>query len=257
MDKSKIAAQLFTLREYTKTPADIEATMKKVALIGYESVQVSGIGPIEPVRLKEITDKAGLSICATHISFDRLKNDTDALINEHLLWNCKYMGLGAMPAEYRESADTYKAFAREVSKIARDEKAAGLQFIYHNHNFEFVKFDGITGLEILMNESDPDAFHFEIDTYWVQAGGGDPVQWIKKVGGRMKVVHFKDMAVDNERKQLFAEIGEGNLNWPPIIRACEDIGVEWYAVEQDICQRNPFESLSISFNNMLKMKAGN
>ena len=73
----------------------------------------------------------------------------------------------------------------------------------------------------------------------------------------MKVVHFQDRTVDNERKQLFAEVGEGNLNWPPIIKACEDIGVEWYAVEQDICQRDPFESLSISFNNMLKMKAGN
>jgi sugar phosphate isomerase/epimerase len=255
MDKSKIAAQLFTLREYTKTPEDIEATLKKVADMGYESVQVSGIGPIEPERLKEFTDKAGLSICATHVSFDRIKNDTDALIKEHLLWNCKYMGLGAMPPKYRESADTYKAFAREMSEIAREVKAAGLQFIYHNHNFEFVKFDGITGLEILINESDPDAFHFEIDTYWVQAGGGDPAQWIKKVDGRMKVVHFKDMAMDKEKGQVFAEVGEGNLNWPSIIKACEDIGVEWYAVEQDICQRNPFESLSISLNNMIKMKA--
>ena len=73
MDKSKIAAQLYTLREYTKTPADIEVTMNKVAKIGYESVQVSGIGPIEPERLKDIVDKAGLSICATHVSFNRIK----------------------------------------------------------------------------------------------------------------------------------------------------------------------------------------
>ena len=105
-------------------------------------------------------------------------------------------------------------------------------------------------MDILLTESDPEAFDFEIDTYWVQLGGANPVDWIHKVAGRMKVVHFKDMAVDPDRKPIMAEVGEGNFNWQAIIDACKETGVEWCAVEQDICSRDPFESLAISLNNL-------
>ena len=87
---------------------------------------------------------------------------------------------------------------------------------------------------------------FELDTFWVQTGGGDVVDWIKRLQGRMDVVHFKDMASDGQAKQIMAEIGQGNLNWDGIIQACRSIGVKWYLVEQDVCQRSPFESLDIS-----------
>jgi sugar phosphate isomerase/epimerase len=105
-------------------------------------------------------------------------------------------------------------------------------------------------MEILLNETDPEAFGFIIDTYWVQAGGANPVEWIRKVAGRMGVVHLKDMAIINSQ-QAFAEIGQGNLNWASIIKACRDTGVSWYAVEQDICLRDPFESLKISLEYLM------
>jgi len=253
MSKLKIAAQLYTIREFDKTPEDIAASMKKIRQIGYDAVQVSGMGPIEPERLKEIMDKEGLTICATHIGFDRLKNELDMVIKEHKLWNCKYVGLGSMPDRYRKSAEACREFIREISPIAKEIKASGLQFIYHNHNFEFAKYDGKTLMDILFEETDPDTFGFEIDTYWVQCGGADPIQWINKVEGRMQVVHFKDMVVNSEAKSIMAEVGEGNLNWKGIIEACEKTGVEWCPVEQDFCQRDPFESLAISFNNLKKM----
>lgn len=249
----KIAAQLYTLREYTKTPEDIEKTMKKVKEIGYDAVQVSGMGPIDPQDLKAIVDREGLDICATHIGFDRMQNDLEAVINEHKLWNCKYVGVGSMPNEYRENREGFVKFAKEASEIARKLKENDLQFIYHNHNFEFVKFDNMTGMDILFEESDPEAFDFEIDTYWIQAGGADPIQWITRMAGRMDVIHFKDMVMDNNREQIMSEIGEGNLNWDGIIKACEDIGVEWACIEQDVCQRNPFDSLEISLKNLKKM----
>ncbi|HOJ09917.1 MAG TPA: sugar phosphate isomerase/epimerase [Clostridiales bacterium] len=252
MDKNVIAAQLYTLRDFTRTPADIENTLKKVKKIGYDAVQVSGMGPIDPVQLKDIADKAGLKIVATHISPDRLKNDFNALAKEHILWDCKYIGIGSMPPEYPRNKEGFKAFAKDFSKIARQCADRGLSFIYHNHKFEFEKFDGVTGMEILLNETDPEVFNFEVDTYWVQAGGGEPAEWIRKVKGRMDVVHFKDMAI-KENSQVYAEIGEGNLNWGSILEACKDTGVKWYCVEQDVCLRDPFESLAISLQNMKKM----
>lgn len=258
MSKPRVGAQLYTIRQFTKTPEDIAASMKKIKEIGYNAVQVSGFGPVDPHKVKEIMDECGLIISATHIGYDKLKNDLKGVIDQHKLWNCKYVGLGAMPREYAQSAEGFVKFAKEASEIARVLADNGLKFIYHNHNFEFMKFDGVIGMDILLNETDPEVFDFEIDTYWVQAGGGNPVDWVKKVNGRMKVVHFKDMGMVRNKEQMMpqqmmTEIGEGNLNWPAIIDACVEIGVEWAMVEQDICQRDPFESLAISLNNLKKL----
>lgn len=252
MDTKQIVAQLYTVRDFTKTPEDIKKTLHKVKAIGYDAVQVSGIGPIDPSHLKDLVDEAGVKIVVTHVPYNRMIDDFDALVKEHKLWNCDYVGLGSMPPKYRGSKEGFKTFAKEASKIAKRFTENGLRFVYHNHNFEFEKFDGVTGMEILLEETDPKFFDFEIDTYWVQAGGANPVEWIKKVDGRMNVIHLKDMGI-KEGKQVYAEIGEGNLNWPVIFKACEDISIKWYCVEQDICPGDPFDSLTISFRNIINM----
>lgn len=248
-----IAAQLYTLRDFLKTPGDIADTFKKVSKIGYEAVQVSGMGPIDPVELKKIADAEGLKICATHISFERMLDDIGSVIDDHKLWDCKYVGVGAMPAEYRKSREGYVRFAREASDVARKLADKDLSFVYHNHAFEFRKFDNLTGMDLLYSESDREVFKAEIDTYWVQTGGGDPADWIRKMKGRMDIIHFKDMVMNEEGQQIMAEVGEGNLNWPAILQACREIGIEWYIVEQDHCQRDPFESLAISLRNLNAM----
>ncbi|HHX01739.1 MAG TPA: sugar phosphate isomerase/epimerase [Firmicutes bacterium] len=250
MTRPIIAAQLYTVREQMRTPEQIAEGLGKIRAIGYPSVQVSGIGEIAPELLKEMLDREQLTVCATHVPWRRLQQDLDNLIAEHKLLGCDHVGLGAMPGEYRQDREGWVRFAREADAIARKIKDQGLQFIYHNHAFEFQKFDGITCLEVLIEETNPDAFHFELDTYWIQAGGGNPVTWIEKVAGRMKVVHFKDMGNAGDNLPIMTEVGEGNLEWPKIIAACQRIGVEYAAVEQDICQRDPFESLAISYRNL-------
>lgn len=249
MKISNIAAQLYTLRDFCKNEVDLKRSLLKVKEIGYQAVQVSGVGPIAPEKIKEIADEAGLSICATHVSFDAIKNDFEQTVRTHKLWNCSYVGLGGLPEQYRTSAEGYSAFAKEMSEIGKRLQDQGLQFIYHNHQFEFEKFDGRTGMDILREESDQSAFGFELDTYWVQVGGVNPVDMIHRVKGRMAVVHLKDLAIIG-REQIFAEVGEGNMNFDAIIQACRETGVEWYVVEQDVCRRDPFESLAISFNNL-------
>ncbi|OUS74921.1 xylose isomerase [Paenibacillus sp. MY03] len=247
MKKSMIAAQLYTLREFCKDEAGLRESLRKVKEIGYEAVQVSGVGPIAPEIVKAIADEYGLTICATHVGYDALTTDLEATIEKHKLWNCQYVGLGSIPETFRNSGGAgYAEFAGIASDIGRKLKEHGLQFIYHNHHFEYTNYDGRTGMAILQGDSDKDAVHFELDMYWVQAGGASPVEAVREVDGRMRVVHLKDMAiVDN--KQVFAEIGEGNMNFPAIIDACREIGVEWYVVEQDVCLRDPFESLAISY----------
>lgn len=251
MPETSIAAQLYTLRDFLKTADDIAKTLPKVAALGYRAVQLSALGPIDTRELKKILDHEGLTVCADHVNFEQLRDNLDAVVEEHQILECKYVAIGSIPNDYR-TGEGYYRFAHEASEVARRMKERGLIFGYHNHSFELEKFDGRTGLEILYGESDPEAFTAEIDTYWIQHGGGDPAWWIRSLKGRSPLVHLKDMVMRG-REQLMAEVGEGNLNWPAILAACKEVGVEWYIIEQDVCQRDPFESLGISLRNLQAM----
>jgi sugar phosphate isomerase/epimerase len=253
MSHPVLAAQLYTVREFTKTTADFAASLKKISDIGYKAVQISAIGPIPDEEVKAITDDLNLTICNTHIPYERLWNDLDSVIAQHHLWNCKHVAIGSMPKPYREAGEAgFKRFAEEASQVGQKLHQAGLTFSYHNHSFEFVRFGRRTGLDIIYAESDPRYLQAELDTYWVQHGGGDPAAWIARLKQRMPVIHLKDMVII-ANQQAMAEIGEGNLNWPAILAACREAEVEWYAIEQDICQRDPFESLAMSYNNLKAM----
>lgn len=250
---SKIAAQLYTLRDVMRTPEQIDAGFARLAQDGWKAVQASGLGPIEPERLRETADRHGLAICATHVSFDRLTKELDALLREHEILGCNYIGLGSMPRGYALSAEGFKQFASEISKVAERIREAGRVFVYHNHNFELVRFGSVTGMDILLEECSG-AVQFEPDTYWLQAGGGDVVHWLGRLAGRIDVVHFKDMVyLPDEGQAGMAEVGEGNLNWPAVIAACEKGSVRWHVVEQDVCRRDPFDSLKISLGNLKKL----
>ncbi|MHB9133202.1 MAG: sugar phosphate isomerase/epimerase family protein [Armatimonadota bacterium] len=247
MKTSGIAAQLYTLRDFMKTPRDIATTMHRVKAMGYDGVQLSALGPIDPKELADILHGEGIAAAATHVSVDRLLNDLPALIDEHRMWGCRHVAIGGLPGEYR-SREGYVKFAGVATEIARKLAEAELTFSYHNHSFELERFDGKTGLEMIY-ENSSDQVLAEIDTYWIQHGGADPVDWINRVSRRMVIVHFKDMGFA-DGNQVMAEVGEGNLNWPRIIDACRACGVQWYAVEQDVCRRDPFESLEISLRNL-------
>ena len=251
MQKNELAAQGYTIRNFFKDYEEADQSFAKVKGIGYGGIQLSAVWHLEPGRLKELADKNGLKIAATHIGFDKLKNDMDGVIAEHKLMDCKYVGLGGMPKEARESAAAASAFAKEAGQFARTLRDAGLTFIYHNHSFEFADVGGKTIMDILFEECDP-AMEFEIDTYWIQHGGRVPAEYIKKASGRLSVVHYKDMKM-KDGQPIMCEVGEGILDWPAIVKASREAGVKWFCVEQDVCERDPFDCLKTSFENLLKM----
>ncbi len=249
---SSIGCQLYTLREFCKTPADIASTLRRVRQIGYEAVQVSGIGKIDPKEMAKILKDEGLICCATHVSKDRMRDETSAVIDEHQLWGCKLTAIGGFFPKEPTTAD-WTTFAREYNQISTRFAGSGLTIGYHNHSHELAHYDGRPAMDILLEQLDPSIW-VEIDTYWITHGGGDPVQWINKAKGRIPAVHLKDMGIDAERKQFMAEIGAGNLNWAAILPACRAAGVKWYIVEQDNCNgRDPFESVKQSLESLRAM----
>ncbi|MCI3923880.1 sugar phosphate isomerase/epimerase [Paenibacillus sp. TRM 82003] len=245
----KIAgAQLYTIRDYVKTPEAIDEAFRKIREIGYTTIQASGLGPIPADELAAIAKAHDLKIVLTHTPYVRFTEDLDSVIRDHHRLGCGLAGIGGLPAPYR-NGDGYKAFAKKFSAIAEELGRNGLKFSYHNHHFEFQKYDGKLGLDILAEETNPETFLFTLDTYWVQAGGADSSAWIRKLKGRIEAIHLKDMTIIDE-KQIMTEVMDGNLEWPDIFRACEEAGVRWYLVERDAGPTEAFESLRISYENL-------
>jgi sugar phosphate isomerase/epimerase len=250
--RSQIACQMYTLREFTKTPADIAKTLARVKKIGYDAIQVSAFGPIEAKELARILTGEGLECCATHISLERMRDHTAQVIEDHKLWGCRYTAIGGYNSKEGRETDWHQ-FARDYSALADKFDGSGISIGYHNHSHELFRFGKKTALDILIEECSPKIW-FEIDTYWIVAGGGDPIQWISKVRNRIPCVHLKDMSVRPDRTQLMMEVGEGNLNWRGILQACRESGVQWYIVEQDNCNgRDPFECVERSLRNLREM----
>ena len=255
---SKLGVTLFNLRDYCKTKEDLDETLRRVKEIGYKSVQVSGIGPISPEDVKTLLDKHNLYCCATHENLDNYENHFEETVAKLKLWSCNFTALGS-PGYSIKSAEDVDLFSQRLEKIAQKFQKEGITFAYHNHHTEFVKFSDKTMLEQIYDSTSNNLFA-ELDVHWVQRGGANPIEWLYRMEGRTSLIHFKDMALNFgdgkfEATPEFAEIGEGNLDWKGIIKACEDTNIRWYVVEQDQTRgkRDIFESIKLSYDNMIKM----
>jgi sugar phosphate isomerase/epimerase len=246
-----IAAQLYTVRDQIKDPSRVAGVLGRLREIGYRAVEVAGLGAITPERFSQELAQAGLTACAAHAPLERLTGDLAAVAAECREWGCQYVVMPGLPNEYR-SAEGLKRFGRQADELAHSLRAFGLKLAYHNHSFELERWDGQTWLEGLFGATPAETLLAELDTYWLQFGGANPVEWILRLKNRVPLVHLKDMAVV-AGKTVMAEVGEGNLDWPRILDACRTSGTEWLVVEQDECLRDPMESLAISFSNLTRL----
>lgn len=245
----QIGAQLYTLRTFTQSEVDLGRTLEQVAKMGYQTVQLSGIGPIAPKAVKAICDANGLKIVLTHNGEQKFLNHVDALIEEHQIYDCKYVGLGAMSERYR-TADFLPYFAKDFEGPARKLKDAGMLFMYHNHAFEFARLpDGRTYMDALLSMMPAELMGITADTYWLQYAGVDVNAWVAKHADRLPCVHLKDL-VPCLNEAHMAAVGQGNINFPAILKTLEQNGVTEYAlVEQDNCYgESPFACMKQSYD---------
>lgn len=251
MDK-RIGAQFYTIREFCKDAESLRESMKKVAEIGYKTVQISGVGPIPPETIREYADEFGLEILVTHRPADEYENHLDELIRYHKVLGCKYAGLGCFSGEH--SMEGAKVFVEKYKPIAKKLAENGITFMYHNHALEFYKENGVSIMDYMIENTDPDNFKFLVDTYWVATAGVDVVEFLEKLGSRAPIVHFKDRkaCLGWDPHATMCEVGEGNLNWDKIIATCEKIGTEYALVEQDKCECDPFDALKTSYDYLTK-----
>ncbi|MBQ9944935.1 MAG: sugar phosphate isomerase/epimerase [Clostridia bacterium] len=233
MNKPVLGIQLYTLRDFCQKAEDFDEILSYLSSLGVTDVQISAIGPIPADIQKEILDKHNMKVCVTHKPFDRFVNETDELINEHKIIDCYALGLGGAPQESRDTKENVDEFIAKVNKFAEKLRENNMTFNYHNHDFEFKMMDnGMTMIDYLIENTDPEVFHFIPDVAWIHFAGADPVEYLKKMKGRVKVCHFKDyVLVDGERK--FCTLGEGRVDLKACYEACKELDIPYIMYEQD------------------------
>jgi sugar phosphate isomerase/epimerase len=251
MKSEQIAAQLFTLRNYLQKPAQVPDTMRRIAQIGFRAVQVSGVGPDVPDEL--IVESAavnGLTICASHDPGAKILNDPASVAERLKKLGCIHTAYPSPKEIDLTSESSVREWIAKLNHAGRVLADKGMTLSYHNHHYEFRKLGGRRILDRIYEETDPSWLKAELDTYWIQYGGGDPSDWCRKMAGRMNLIHLKDYMIDQDSKATFTELGNGNLNFNTIIPAAESGGCEWFIIEQDSCPGNPFDALQRSFEYM-------
>ena len=239
----EIGAQFYTVRDLCRTTEGLAETLKKVADIGYKTVQLSGTCPYDAEWMKQQLAANGLRCVLTHIPMPRLTGETGQVIRDHEVIGCDHIGLGYYSFD-EEKGDSFDRFVSAVHPVARAFREAGKLFMYHNHDQEFKKLNGRLILEQLAEVFPADQMGFTLDTYWVQKGGGDPAQWLERLSGRIPVIHLKDYAYGAK----MSVIGEGNINFDRVFEKAEAGGTRFMMVEQDDCNgEDPLECLRRSY----------
>ena len=243
-----IALQLFTIRDALSK--DFEGALKQVAEIGYEYVELAGLGDRTPEQAKQLLDSLGLKPMAAHESLKRCTDELDETIAQ-----AKTMGydliICPVLGEQQRNVEGYREAARLLSASAEKAKAEGITIGYHNHAFEFDKQpDGSTGMKILSEEGKN--LQFELDLFWVAKAGQDPFKWMRKLAGRLPTVHVKDMTRAPEN--TFAEVGTGVLDLRGMVAEAAQHGVRYLVVEQDRnwIDEDPITSAKISYDHLSK-----
>jgi sugar phosphate isomerase/epimerase len=253
MTPSQIALQLYTLRDYCKNGAKFARTLHRVREIGYLAVEMVRLEFLSYPEIRKITDDAGLRISSIHENPSRLLDEPERVIDEIRALGTD-LAVYPYPRDIRlEDAASVRSLAGRIGQSASKFAAAGSRLAYHNHALEFVRHNGELALTTILKADSQ--LQAELDTYWVQFGGGSILALIESLSGRLPLLHLKDYQFDPVKNQpRMAELGQGNLDWSSILAAADSAKVEWFVVEQDFCAGDPFDSIRVSYEFLSGLK---
>ena len=264
--------QLYAVRE--PLAADAPGTLQALREIGFRNVEAAGTGKYAPAEFRKLVADAGLAMPSAHVGFT-MDNDLGAPIAEAKALGVRYatssflrkltdpgrvsLGNGKVeqPALPPMGLDGFKRMAARMNEIGRAVHAAGLEYAYHNHNFEFEKMpDGLAGYDVLLRETDKAMVKFEVDCGWMVAAGSDPVAYFNKYPGRFRMLHIKDFKplrqptidlVGPDRPEG-TELGSGFIDNTAIFAAAPSAGIEYVFAEQEAPYTRPqLDSARVSY----------
>jgi sugar phosphate isomerase/epimerase len=223
--------QLYTLRD--DMPKDPKGVLKQVSSFGYKQIEgyegKDGMfWGMSNTDFKKYMDDLGMTIVSSHCDinkdFEKKAADAAAIGMKYLI--CPYKGP-------QKKLDDFKKFADEFNQKGEICKKNGIKFAYHNHDYTFKELEGQFPQDVLMNGTDPSLVDYELDMYWVVAGGQDPETWLKKYKNRFKLCHVKDRTKGATEAADSCTLGEGSIDYPKILTTAKENGMEYYIVEQE------------------------
>jgi len=246
---ARIGVQLYTVR--TLMEKNVEETLRQVAGIGYNEVEFAGYFNRQPSALRQTLDSLGLSAPAAHVGLNDLEGDRLArTLDAASTLGHHYLIVAWMPPEARKTLDDWKSISARFNKAGQAVQARGMQFAYHNHDFEFVPIDGKVPLDVMLEATDPALVKMELDLYWIAKGGGDWRAYFARWPGRFKLVHVKDSAGPPEHEQR--DVGAGSLPFAQIFAQRASAGIEHFFVEHDQ-PADPLASITASYNHLKQL----
>lgn len=257
-----VGLQLYTIRD--AMAADVPGTLKKLSDMGYKNLELANYSDGKfygyvPQEFKKMVNDLGMDIISSHTQVEAAGitiENAKKMADDHAELGVKYC-IQPWVQEEDRNIETYKKMIADWNQVGLVMKEVGIQFGYHNHNFEFANIDGIVPYyDLFMPEMDPALITMEIDLYWVNKAGQDPIEMFNKYPGRFQLFHMKDMFTKQEPyfdviKDDIAPVGAGVIDFKSILAAKETAGMKYLFVEDDN-QGNgkPFEALETSISNL-------
>lgn len=243
-----IAVQLYSVRD--DMAADFKSTLEKVKAMGYDGVEFAGLFGKSGAEIKEMCKEIGLVPISAHVPFVDMMADP-SILETYKEIGCEYVVIPYLTEEYRPGNPKFQEVIDGAKILGEKAKELGMKLAYHNHDFEFEKIDGEYALDILYKEVPADLLQPQLDTCWVNVGGENPANYIRKYAGRIEILHLKDFAgsksenmyaligIDEDEKKdtqgkfEFRPVGSGVQNFPAILQAAKEVNTKWVVVEQD------------------------
>ncbi len=261
--KPLIAYQLYSARD--EVEKDLAAVLKKVKSLGYDGVEFAGFYGHRAEEILALLNETGLEAASSHVPMALVEKDMFGVISYHQAIGCQYVAIPYLDENARPGTRGFARTLNVIQTFGRLCKEAGIQLLYHNHDFEFVVLSDQYGLDFLYEAVPEDVLKTEIDTCWVKYSGLDPAKYILKYAGRSPIVHLKDyvgakgevspyalIGIDEDKDTRdtsfeFRPVGYGCQDIPAILKAGEEAGAGWFVVEQDqSLGRTPLEAAALS-----------
>lgn len=265
--KLPIAIQLFSVRDAASE--DIEGTLKALKEMGYSGVEFAGLYGKKPEEIRAMCEKIGLVPLSAHVPYVQLRDNMDEKIDECVALGCKYVAISTMHREFHKGGEEHEGVYDNLKKISARLREHGIQFLYHNHSYEMIEYEGKRLYEWLFESMDEGELQPEIDTAWMELEVGEAESYLRKFKNRCDLVHIKnfygkegyDELVHSPELQKprgafdFCNFERGRLDVLPIARTAIESGAKWLVVEQD--NRDPdlteLESAKINIDVLKKL----
>ena len=239
----RIGLQLYTVR--TLMEQDVPRTLEQVAEIGYREVEFAGYYNYTPQELHQMLENLGLSAPATHVPYQALEENLEATLEAAQVLGHRYVVVPWLPPEQRQTLDDYRRWAERFNRWGEACKAAGVQFAYHNHDFEFARLDDQVPYDVLLAETDPELVKMELDLYWITYAGHDPLAYLQQHPERFPLCHVKDMTAERQ----MTDVGQGTIDFAKIFAQAQ---FQHYFVEHDQPE-DPLASIRRSYEYLSQL----